>query len=120
MRQTVSVIFVVLAFGLTAAADEEALKEDLAALQGNWTTTMTGSDGKARVLVKKIKGNKEVYSMFEEAELVLRREVDFTLSRLDNQIRLFTVTRSLSLKGPEEGQVIDVNRSYIYSFENNM
>lgn len=114
MGRTMVGAFIVLSLAYPASADDDALKEDLAAIQGKWAVKLTDQDGEPVRAVKEIKGNRETYTLFKGEEIVLKREVDIKLSRADNKVRICTVTRVTSVKGPEEGRTFDVDQSYVY------
>jgi Tol biopolymer transport system component len=117
MRRTTAVVAAVLVFASAALADHDPLVEDLAAIQGKWTTQVAGPNGKALTAIKEIKGNTETYSLVQGAEVVHKRDVEFRLSRLDNKVRMFTVTRVVYLLGPDQGRSFEINRSYLYKIE---
>jgi Tol biopolymer transport system component len=117
MRRTIVLALCVLSCRFAAADDDPGLKEDLAALQGTWTTELRDDKGNTLVAVKQIEGNKEVYTLLNGQEVVLRREVEFRLSRLDNKVRVFTVTAVKGPDGADQRTLSGAGRSYLYKVE---
>lgn len=120
MKRGLAIVAAVLLLGFSASACEDALREDLAAIQGKWATRVTDQNGNPVLAVKEIKGNKETYTLFKGEEIVLKREVEFKLSRADNKVRIFTAISVTSIKGPEEGRTFDVEQAYIYKVEDDV
>jgi hypothetical protein len=96
------------------AKEDEALKKDLEKMQGKWEGRRTGPDGKEYRLLKEIKGNKETVSYLGDKDQVeISWSVDFKLER-SGKARVFRYSNMKLLEGPNRGQEVKGESSYIY------
>jgi hypothetical protein len=123
-----SVIWGLAAVGVLASApvgwcqdrkDADAIKQDVAALQGRWErvmTTETSALGKAKRAVKVFKGDQETVTWYDDKGGVLRsHRVTFKLSEMGNvRIYSFSDMQVLDADGREQGPLIKASNSTIY------
>src|SRR4051794_7645250 len=99
MRQALTALAVMLAVALPASADDDDLKDDLAKVQGKWSSVRT-EGGMTLRTTKEIKGNKEKITIADEDGAVLyAHENEFKLEK-SGRARLFTYFNLRITEGP--------------------
>lgn len=111
LRKNFAVLMMIAIFATSGAV---AADDQLAAIQGAWTRTETIAGGKTQEWIKRIKGNKEIITIRDEAGSVTTAwTVDFEVTQTDN-VRLFTFRNFTFTEGNEAGKVLEGVYSYLY------
>jgi uncharacterized protein (TIGR03067 family) len=107
---------VVLAPTLTApaAGAEKGADDELKKVQGTWERTETAPDAPYRRATKEVKGNKETVTYFDaDGKVTHQHRVDFKLSKAGD-VGLFTFSNFEVTEGPQKGQKMEGESTYVY------
>ena len=97
--------------------NQEALKKDLADVQGVWERTVADGAGQMYRVVKEHRDNKTTQRVLnDKGEVVTAHASEFTLQR-NGGVRVFTYFNRKITDGPNKGQETKGEQSYVYRVE---
>ena len=99
-------------------SDAEAVKRDLAKLQGTWELTRRVQNGTVRS-VKVIEGNKTILRRFDPNGAIYWAHTSEFRVAITGRVRVFTFFNLEVTAGPNKGSKSEEESSYIYRVDDN-